>query len=43
MIICSLALFVRIKAGYPRAKIEHNVQENLLVNKFYGQATKGMR
>ena len=43
MIICSLALFVRIKAGYPRAKMEHYVQENLLVNKFYGQATKGMR
>ena len=43
MIICSLALFVRIKAGYPRAEVEYNVQENLLVNKFYGQATKGKR
>ena len=43
MIICSLALFVRTAAGYPRAKVEYNVQENLLVNKFYGQATKGMR
>ena len=43
MINCSLALFVRTKAGYPRAEVEYNVQENLLVNKFYGHATKGMR
>jgi hypothetical protein len=43
MIICSLALFVRTEAGYPRAEVEYNAQENLLVNKFYGQATKGMR
>ena len=43
MIICSLALFVRTEAGYPRAEVVYNVQENLLVNKFYGQATKGTR
>ena len=43
MIICSLALFVRTGAGYPRAEVVYYVQENLLVNKFYGQATKGMR
>ena len=43
MIICSLALFVRAEAGYPRAEVDYNAQENLLVNKFYGQATKGMR
>ena len=41
---CSQALFVRLDwwPGSPASTIR-GVQENLLVNKFYGQATKGMR